>query len=137
MSGLALGLGLALALALAPAPAPAPALALAQPKPNSNPSFNSNAQPPSRHQVSQDTPPDSVALKQAMLSLLEDGVQLEQITVTASAARRRLGGEVTAGGVEGGSAAAGGTSRFLTELANTTTAPSAWVVSVQVATEET
>ena len=87
--------------------------------------------------MSQDTPPDSVALKQAMLSLLEDGVQLEQITVTASAARRRLGGEVTAGGVEGGSAAAGGTSRFLTELANTTTAPSAWVVSVQVATEET
>ena len=83
-----------------------------------------------------------------MLSLLGDGVQLEQITVTASAARRRLGGEVTAGGVqgggavsrgvagggvEGGGAAAGGTSRFLTELTNTTTAPSAWVVSIQVA----
>ena len=98
-----------------------------------------------------------------MLYLLGDGVQLEQITVTASAARRRLGGEtaaggvegggtvsrgvagggaqgggavgrgVAAGGVQGGGAAAGGTSRFLTELANTTTAPSAWVVSIQVA----
>ena len=83
-----------------------------------------------------------------MLSLLGNGVQLEQITVTASAARRRLSGETAAGGfegggtvsrgvagggVQGGGAAAGGTSRFLTELANTTTAPSAWVVSIQVA----
>ena len=87
-----------------------------------------------------------------MLSLLGDSVQLEQITVTASAARHHLGGETSAGGVqgggavgrdvagggvEGGGAAAGGISRFLTELTNTTTAPSAWVVSVQVATEET
>ena len=111
----------------------------------------------------QEVAPDTVALKQAVANLLGGGVQLEQITVTVSnasasssssssasatdAGRRlgdeatptptptptpnHLGGEAGRGEEQGG----GGTGRRLGEGTNATTAPSVWLVSVQVAYE--
>jgi hypothetical protein len=107
--------------------------------------------------VFQEVAPDRAALKQAVAALLGGGVQLEQITVTVSNASasassssssasatdagRRLGGEANPtptptptphhlGGEAGRGEEQGG------EGMNAATAPSVWLVSVQVAYEE-